>query len=41
MQQQQQMQRSFIERKADFNDLLDTEADLMLKCKKISRKNLF
>ena len=41
MQQQQQMQQSFIERKADFNNLLDTEADLMLKCKKITRKNLF
>lgn len=41
MMQQQQMQSNLFMRNANMSSYNDTEADVMLKCKKIARKNLF
>jgi hypothetical protein len=39
--QQQQMQSNLFMRNANISSYNDTEADVMLKCKKMARKNLF
>jgi len=41
MNQQQQMQNDLLMRNANMSDYNDTEAEVMLKCKKVARKNLF
>ena len=41
MNQQQQMQNDLLMRNVNMSDYNHTEAEVMLKCKKVARKNLF